>query len=328
MTDYDNYGTSSGSSNSEDGVDYEIKFTKYVTIESRISSAVATDSQYGQSFGVFFEALNLVDGLAALDTDKDLIKIFSWEEVTGFPIEEWYNRNDGEINILELADEIITRNYPSGTKTYEVIAARFPGNEEVGYDPQSISREGVGSTLPDREDFEDLELGDGNYVLLPDCVNWFNGGDDPSVSALVAARTLGENGDNGVNDNEDIYNWLNYGGGNVLRDDVENRRVRTLFTTEESENGYTYKFPVFLTEDGNRIQPDNTVPSGKTEDPSSDNDVPSPVADFVDEAGNNIALDEDRANRLLDDLVAGDGPMTEELIEEAGGRDRVISMVV
>ena len=333
---YAEYETN-GSSTDGDYDNIELTFTPYTTVEATVSGVFGTDSEYGQSLGVAFEDVRLVDGALYVDPEKDKHKLFSWKNVAGLSISESLER--GNSPDASDAPEIETKNYAGNEKTYELVAARVPevtdSDNEVVLEASSRERT---VTVEDGSVSETGEWTDlsGDKVELGESITWYSGSEEygPSASSKSLLEVLTEFGSDAVNDEDDLYNWLpNDGvGDNIMRDDLEDRRVRFFTVSRESSNGYTYHDPIL--EDlstGEEINPNNRLTESDAIEEARERDegtYPEPVADFV-QSGRNLNLTEDRASGLLDELLEStDNGLTEPMLEDVGGREALIDEVV
>ena len=348
-TKYDSYGNDGGDSYDNE----EVKFTTHASIVGTLNRVFGVDTPYGQSLGVSFENAKLTDGVVGYDTEKDKYKIFSWEEATGLSPMDRLDR--GDTPTADDADDIIQKTYVGNSKTYDVIAARVEGFEtEDGTTVESTSRKRdvtVENGSVNAGEWEDLG---GDPVPLFNTVTWFNGSEDygPSATSNRLAKLLTSLGDDMVTDEDNIYDWLaDVSGENLLRDDLEGRVVEFFKIPRESDNGYTYHVPIVIdASTGEEVQPNNrgdtgnessgsTSASSTTANDSADSEAgntsaapesfPEPVADYIRTVTNIADMDADRAGKLLDELIADpDNAMTQEHLDDSGGRDVVIQEVV
>lgn len=334
---YADYETNDSGGDYDNEPNPEIIFTPYSEIEANLASTFGTESQYGQSLGVVFENVQLIDGCVYFDPEKEKHKLFSWQSANDMSPEERYDR--GEEPSAEDADEFIRRTYVNNDKEYELLAARVP--EVVDDDGETIieassrvRRVDIGDG-PDDHEYSEFEDFGGDPIDLDDYIAWYDGSSETgtSVSATVLAETLTEYGDLAVEDEDDIHNWLHdTTGQNVLRDDLDGRRVRFFTITRDSEN-YTYNEPVVEdAETGARIRADNRIEESEgvqeaAEQDSEDRSYPEPIADFI-QSGRSLSLTEDRAHKLLNDLIEDDdNSLTTEMVEDAGGADVLVDEV-
>lgn len=338
--DYDSYETSSSSGNDST----ELITTTYATFEADFTNVFGNETQFGQSLGVNAENIEITDGCLYADTNKGKLKLFSWQESNDMSIPERIER-DMDVH-AEDASDFIRKTYAGNPKSYDLIAARVPEQTDddgnVIVEASSVYRDfDVDSDGLVKSDFGDWQdLGGDPVPLDVEIIMWLDGSDDygPSVSAKTVAETLTKYGEGIVNDDDDIHNWLNdVSGDNILRSDLDGRRLR-MFTVSRSGDSYTYNLPIFEdVETGGRIKPDNRISgsdnSGAGDSSSESNSgggqsYPEPVADFIS-SGERLDLTEGRAENLLDDLIAdSDNAMTQDMVDDVGGKESLIEQVV
>jgi hypothetical protein len=333
---YDSYGgQSSGSSSDEE--QYELVTNEEVTITAEVERVFGVDTDYGQNLGVVWTDVELTDGLIYFDAEKNKYKMFSWAGATGLSPLDAHER--GMDFSADDADEVISRTYFGNQKTYELVAAAVEPIDGTDIDASSRYRrvESVEDGVPQFSGWTD---NGGDAVPFPfNFVSWHSGTEDygPSAGSTSLAERLTDRGEDIIVDEDDVDNWLaDTSGNNILRDDLEGRRVEFFYVNKTSENGYNYRVAVLRdAETGAQIVPDNrddddTATGGSSSaltTSANGGTYPEPVADFISTA-DGIELDEERAGELLDDMIADtDTSLTEELVEEAG-RDRVIGEVV
>lgn len=267
---YQQYSENSGSDFESNT---ELRIGVNATIEGDIVRAFGSSSEYGDSLGVVFEEAALLDGGLYLDAAKGRYKVFSWKEITGFNVFEHLERGN-ELS-AEDADEVLSKTY-NEEKTYELIGARVP--EEVDEDGDVVvegssvfrdyAYDGPG-TVPEFDEPEDLE---GSDVYIGDVIVWFGGTSEygPSASARRLAELLTTLGSEAVLDENNIYDWLaDTSGTNILRDDLQDRRIRYFVVRRQPQEGkYPYNYPVL--EDvntGEEVVRDNSAsPEGEGDD--------------------------------------------------------------
>ena len=325
-----------GSSTDTDYDNIELTFTPYTTVEATVDRVFGSESEFGQSLGVNLTDVRLVDGALYVDPEKDKYKLFSWKNVAGLSISESLER--GNSPDASDAPEIETKNYAGNEKTYELVAARVPevhdseGNIQLEASSRERTVEVEDGDVADVGDWTDLS---GDKPELGDSITWYSGSEEygPSASSKSLLEVLTTFGSDAVENEDDLYNWLpDSSGDDIMRDDLEDRRVRFFTVTRESSNGYTYHDPIL--EDlstGEEINPNNRLAESDAIEEARERDegtYPEPVADFV-QSGRNLNLTEDRADGLLDELLEStDNGLTEPMLEDVGGREALINEVV
>lgn len=333
---YNDYESTDGDSQSYETM--ELIMTTNAAVEAEFNRVFGSSSQYGQSLGVNMTDVELVDGGLYYDPEKDKYKLFSWREIRGVDNMDAVDR--GMEPEADDADRILSKTYVGNQKTYELIAARVPlltgPDGDVLVEPTSISRD----FSWDGDDLEFTEFTDHGGDMVPfgfNTISWHSGHEEygPSAASTELARVLTSLGDGLILDEGDLYNWLSdVSGSNLLREELTNRRVRYFKIPRESENGRTYHVPII--EDvstGERIQRNNRAESDDSDELSEARErdqgaYPEPIANYIDQ-GDSLRLNERSANSLLDDLVAdSSNSLTEEMIEDNGGRDEIVSQVL
>lgn len=336
---YDQYEDDGNSSENNP----EIIFTTYAEVEAEIGSVFGASSQYGESLGVNYEEVELVDGCLYYDGDKDKYKLFSWQESNDLSPEDRYEKS-GEVPTADDASDFITKTYFGKTKEYELAAARVPEvtdeDGDVVFEASSKVREVQGGG----EFGEWEDLGE-DRVPLGDFLSWHDGNDEygPGVVARELSETLTQYGEDAVTSEDDIHNWLaDTSGDNVLREDLEGRRVRFFIIRKEGDDN-PYNLPVV--EDlstGEQIKPNNRQQEGGTGNSDSaigESDAvqeaaeldaqsyPEPIANFIS-SGKGLDLTEERAVTLLTELIQDDdNALTSEMVTEHGGREVLVNQV-
>lgn len=223
--------------------DIELRATVNNTIEGDLARAFGASSNFGMSLGVNFEDVALIDGGLYLDPEKGRLKVFSWEEITGFNIPEMLDEGM-DVGASE-ADEVLPKTYGDTRKKYRLIAARVPQSDDLQIESSSIARDYTWHGEDDVE-YTDFEDHGGDPIGFGNVVMWFSGNEDygPSASAKRLASLITQQGDDAVVDENNIYEWLDVPTGeNILREDLQDRRVR-FFTvrrdSDESERSYNY----------------------------------------------------------------------------------------
>lgn len=341
-THYDNYDSDESSYEE----DFEFIFTPYVTIDTNINRVFGTGSEFGQSLGINFENIELVDGTLYADPEKEKFKLFSWQRAADMTPAERFERGDDPD--VDDAPEFMRRTYFGSDKEYELVAARVPEltdeDGDIVVEATSKSRDVEFGEEEGAVELGDWESHGGDLIDLPNAITWWSGNDDngPSVSAVTLAETLTHYGEDIINDEEDNFNWLNdTSGDNILRNDLEDRRVR-FFVVRKPGEDFKYNLPIVEDLDtGEQVKPDNRSTSGGSgnEDSGSDSAVaeaaaqdsgtyPEPLADFIS-SGRDLELDGGRAATLLEDMVEDETTsLTWDMVEDNGGEDAIIEQVI
>lgn len=356
MVNYSDFGSdssgSTGSSSSGDYENVEVRLSPYTTIECEHDRVFGTESQFGQSLGVVRSNIELFDGAFYYYPDKDRFKVVSWKQLLGL---EWGEVIEEGLDVDATdADDTRVESFSNSQQRYKLVAARVPQVEDddgdVVIEPSSRRR----SIDHDEDDYElgEWEELDGETIPLPTAITWYNGSDEygPSSTAKTLFEVLTTYGNDSLVDEDDLFNWLpDTSGQDILRDDLEGRRVEFFTITRESENGYTYNYPIVQdAKTGERVRPTNwdtdensggdgdsgnaqsgaesdAVAKAREKDAGS---YPEPIADFIS-SGSNLNMNRERAEKLLDELLSdADNSMTEAMIEDNGGRDEIIEQVI
>lgn len=340
---YDSYGGSSGG----DYNNVELRFTPKSGIDATLERAFGTNSDYGQSLGVNFSNARLEDGALYYLPDGGYYKLFSWEQVEGFMPNEFVERGD-ELH-AEDADEIFTKTYFGDQYTYELVAARVPevmdddGNVLLEASSRVRELQGVEDGVPEFSDWEDLN-GD-KVPIQDDLVTWWDGNEEygPSTSATSLLEKLTVYGQDSVVDEDDIDNWLpDTTGENILRDDLEGRVVNFFIVRNDPDGGNPYNLPILIDlQTSEEISVNNRGGDSGNENSGGDSqlvadareadsgDYPEPIAEFI-QSGTRINMTRDRADKLLDELVADEtNAMTMDMVEDYfGDKSGLIDEVV
>lgn len=339
QSQYDSYssGSQSNSSSSRSDDQIELKTTPYTTLEFQTDRVFGAQSQYGQSLGITATDVKLIDGALYIDPEKEKYKLFSWEDVTGLPINEQIEREMEPV--ASDAPNVETKTYVGNKKTYELVAARVPEfTDDSGttvLEASSIQRN-VSVPEPGDVDIGDTNDLGGDPVTVGDIIMWSSGSEEhgPTASSQRLARLLTEYGDDAVSNEDDLHGWLtDVSGNDISRPDISDRRVRYFTVTRESENGFTYHVPIIEdVETGESLGPYNSGDSKELEEArsadESDGSYPEPVADFIS-TGRNLNLTEDRAHGLIEELIDDtDNQLTQEMVADAGGQDDLVAQVI
>ncbi|QSG06352.1 hypothetical protein [Halapricum desulfuricans] len=317
----DNENTS-GSDDSGSAPDFQpnknVTMVPHATIEGDLVKVFGTENQYGQSLGISWENVELVDGCLYYDSTKNRYKVFPWKDVVGQSPEE------AEDLTADDANQYLMKTYGTTEKRYELVEA----------------------VVPDKD--EPAEIGD--------VVMWYSGSPDygPKSASKTLAKILTTPGREMVIDQDDtpldeyIKGWLaDTSADNVLRPDLEGRRFAFFEVKKESNRSdRKYHHPIVVdTATGATVRVQNATDKktqaplveADSDDETGENEaegdeapvkVPEPIADFISTCDSLGFDDRDRAATLLDDLVADDGnDLTAEMIEDFGGEDVVLDEV-
>jgi hypothetical protein len=305
--DNDNNSGSDDSGSSPDQKDKNIKMTHHAAIEGDLVKVFGNENQWGQSLGLSWENVELVDGCLYYDPEKNKYKVFPWKDVVGISPEE------ADDLTADQANEYLVKNYGSTEKRYELVEAVVPGD-----DPVDI----------------------GNAVM------WYSGSEEygPKSASKTLAKILTEAGHDMVIDEEDctasdyIKGWLSdVSAQNVLRPDLQGRRFGFFEIRKQSnETEYKYQHPIVVdTQTGSKVSMNNATDDtqGTLDDESGENeaaeaDVPEPIADFISTCDSLGFTEPDRAAQLLGDLIEDEGnDLTADMVDGFGGEDAVIGEV-
>jgi hypothetical protein len=305
--DNDNNSGSDDSGSSPDQKDKNIKMTPNAAIEGDLVKVFGNENQWGQSLGLSWENVELVDGCLYYDPEKNKYKVFPWKDVVGISPEE------ADDLTADQANEYLVKNYGSTEKRYELVEAVVPGD-----DPVDI----------------------GNAVM------WYSGSEEygPKSASKTLAKILTEAGHDMVIDEEDctasdyIKGWLSdVSAQNVLRPDLQGRRFGFFEIRKQSnETEYKYQHPIVVdTQTGSKVSMNNATDDtqGTLDDESGENeaaeaDVPEPIADFISTCDSLGFTEPDRAAQLLGDLIEDEGnDLTADMVDGFGGEDAVIGEV-
>lgn len=322
----------------------ELILTPYATFEGEVATTFGTSSEYGQSLGVVWEEIEILDGVLYADPEKHKYKLFSWQESNDLSPAERYERGDDPH--AEDARDVITKTYFGEDKTYELVAARVPEvtdeSGDVVVEPSSVQRDVEFGDAEGEIEFGDFEDLGGDPVEFERALIWNGAQKDNGANTVsqVTAETLTNYGENAVLDAGDYQNWLiDTSKTNILRDDLDGKRI-THFLVKKPGEDYSYNYPVF--EDANsgvQIPPDNRPEGGSEAEQAGDSEEaqaaaeadsgswPEPVADYI-ESSSRLDLTEERAANLLDDLIDDeDNSLTIEMVEDVGGREALVGQV-
>lgn len=311
--DNDNSGSSSGSSGGSGGDDLNLTMVPHAAIEGDLVKVFGNDNSFGQSLGIAWENVELVDGCLYYDSDTDKHKIFPWKDVVGIEPEEADNLTADDAN------QYLVKNYGTTEKRYELVEAVVPEVDEP------------------------VEIGD--------AVMWYSGSEDygPKSASRTLAQILTTLGRDMVIDEEDspaekyIKGWLrDTSATDVTRDDLSGRRFAFFEVKKQSnQSDRQYHHPIVVdVQTGAQVTVANATDdegddtSGTLDDDSEPvgasggSDVPEPIEDFISTCDSLGFTDRDRAATLLGDLVSDSGnDLTADMIDDFGGEDAVLDEV-
>lgn len=315
-------------------------FTQYTDFEADIESAFGTSSDFGQSLGVAFENVEVIDGGLYL-ADNGKMKLFSLSKSGAIDPEKALER-DMDVDVDDV-DEFMHKDYNVAEVDYDLVAARVPeitdGDGNVLIEASSKKRE-LEVDKDGNRTFGDWEDFNGDTVSVEDnLVSYFGASEEngASTESQRMAEVLTQFGSNATEDTDDAYNWLaDTSGQNILRSDLKDRRVEIIKVVREGEDsGYDYHFPIVLdVKTGTEIAPMNRddepdTTEAKTEKGTTDSPqeaYPGPIADFIS-SGVALDLSKDRAETLLDDMITdGENPLDQTTVDEVG-REEIINEV-
>ncbi len=318
---YDFDGDGNGSGDYDD--DVNLKMEPPAKVRGTLDGVFNSESPYGQSLGINIKDVTLVDGIAGhslKDEDGDpeqtgepdmgAIKVLSWDAESSIPVLS-------EDTTPDDVPGIVQRNYVGSSYYYDVEAARL---EE---DPNGVGNPNV----PEDE------------IPLADSMVMFAGSTDngPKSKSKTLSKILCAQGADVVLDEDSQDAWLD--GDAALREDLVGREVIIAMTTKESdETGRTFHHPFVLDAKTNHpIFVSNEVPEEDDEDSPEDdaddeeedesNGTPDDVQSFYDTCGELSITNEGAVSELLTEMME-DGDVSEEQVEEAGGKDEVVATVV
>ena len=314
-SDDESSGNNSGSSSSGDGEDDKnLTITPFAEIEGTLGKVFGNDNRFGQSLGLSWEDVEVVDGCLYYDSEKDKHKLFSWKDVIGMmPGEGDFTSDD--------ANQFLVKNYGGTEKRYELVEAVHPDDDE----PVNI----------------------GNVVM------WYSGSDEygPKSASKTLAQILTTHGremvvrDDDGDVSADIKNWLTATSpaDDLARADLSGRRFSFFEVKKESNNSDRhYHHPIVEdVETGTQVTVDNSADSasqgtldgeaaattdGGAPAAQTTEGVPEPVSDFVSSVAQFDDFTEDRAATLLNDFITDDGlPLTQDLVDDFGGESAVLA---
>ena len=316
--DNSNSGSSSGSSGGSGGGDnINLTMVPHAAIEGDLVKVFGNDNSFGQSLGLSWENVELVDGCLYYDSEKDKHKLFPWKDVVGVSPEE-----DDSLT-ADQANQYLVKNYGGTEKRYELVEAVVPETDEP------------------------VEIGD--------AIMWYSGSNEygPKSASKTLAKILTKQGRDMVIPEEEstaeryIKGWLrDTSAADVTREDLSAPRFSFFEVKKQSNRSERqYHHPIVVdvqtgaqvtvanaTDDeggdtSGTLDGDSGSESGENEAASGDA-VPEPIDDFISTCESLGFTDRDRAATLLGDLMADDGnDLTADMVDEFGGEDAVLDEV-
>jgi hypothetical protein len=321
---YDDGGSSENNSDNNDGgyddgeEDKNLILTPYAEIEGDLEKVFGNDNSFGQSLGISWENVELVDGCLYYDSEKNKYKVFAWKDVVGM------NPGQGDFSADD-ANQFLVKNYGGTEKRYELEVAVHPDQDEP--------------------------------VAIGGAIMWYGGSDEygPKSASKTLAQILTQPGremvvrDADGNVSGDNKNWLTEtSAADVTRSDLKGRRF-AFFEIKKDSNSSDRKFHHPIVEDtatGTQVTANNNSDEGETQGtlegdseaetaaatdggaPAAQTEagVPEPITDFVSSVGQFDDFTRERAANLLEDFIGDDGlPLTQDLVDEFGGEEAVLS---
>ena len=321
---YDDEGSSENSGDDNDGgngsgeEDKNLILTPYAEIEGDLAKVFGNDNAFGQSLGISWENVELVDGCLYFDSEKNKYKVFAWKDVVGM------DPGEGDFS-SEDANQFLVKNYGGTEKRYELVEAVHPDQDEP--------------------------------VAIGGAIMWYGGSDEygPKSASKTLAQILTQPGremvvrDADGNVSEDNKNWLTEtSAADVTRSDLKGRRF-AFFEIKKDSNSSDRKFHHPIVEDvktGTQVTANNNSDENETQGTLDADDgvetaaatdggapaaqteagVPEPISDFVSSVGQFDDFTQERAANLLEDFIGDDGlPLTQDLVDDFGGVDAVLA---
>jgi len=340
-------------SDADDDDEIDLTFTPHTTVRANLARAFGISNQFGQTLGMVLDDVQLVDGALYVDEEKEKYKLFSWSDVAGLsPVERLERGQEPDVDDAPLVE---SKTYGTTDKTYELVAARVESivedDGDVLVDSSSMIRDAEwrGGSWS----FGDFEHHGGGVIDIGSTITWWSANEEygPSTSSTRVAELITDYGEEIVVDDTDQNNWLrDTTGTDILRDDLDGREVEFWLDIRTGDSGRNYHYPIMVDADtGAQIAPNNTggemaIAGGSGNESAGDDSTesetvqlareldagsqPEPVADFI-RSGESLSLDESRATTLLTELINDpDNGMTEEMVEEAGGKDALVQRVI
>lgn len=266
---YDSYDSGgSGSSGGSFDVDPSLKVTPYTMIEMESDRVFGVSTPYGHSLGINLDDVEIIDGALyidmAADDDEDVtLKLFSWKEATGYSVDEALDR--GEEPSAEDAPNVLPKTYGDTQKTYELVGARVM--EETDDDGNVILESSSRVRDYNVSDAGEVTFGDfddlgGEPFNIGGAVMWYGASDyGPTATSQRLASMMTRFGSEAVV-TEDGINWLrDTSGDNIIRDDLQGRRLRLIVVRRQSSEAEDRAWNLPILEDvktGERVTYDNT----------------------------------------------------------------------
>lgn len=327
---YDNGGSSGNNSDDNDDDDRTtLSMSPYAMIEVTQKDVYVGNGDWQQSLGVQYDDVEIIDGVIYENPDNGNLKVFAWKDILGKNPMERYE-NGTETHATE-AREVNPMSFGGTQINYELRVARVP---EIEVDGEVVVESSA--VVYDGDDMEEIDpdnVGIGNVIV------WNKAGEHGATSKCKAiAKRVTLQGPDILNDVDDRFNWLNKENGNIVRPEIEDRRFRYW---QEQRDGEEHQFtmPVFEDVDlGNNLGVNNDN-GGDNGSSSSDNaasedtsgaleegsEYPQPIQDFINVASNGN-LPEESAEEYLEDLISDDdNPLTQDVAEEYGGLEGIMS---
>lgn len=324
MSKYDNFGGGDSDNNSGDN-DYDdrnLKLEPPCKVRATLDGVFVSNSPYGQSLGISLQDVSLVDGIVGhslKDEDnkpdqngepEDAFKVLSWQAESSVPVLS-------EDTTPDDLPEIVQRNYVGNNFYYEVEEDIVRLEE----DPEGVGNPNVPEGEPSI--YENMVLFAGSTEK------------GPKSKSKTLSKILCTQGADVVVDEDSQDEWLDQNA--ALREDLMGREVIIVMITKESdETGRTFHHPFVLDAKTNHpIFVSNEVPDAEDEEEQEEeeeeaepeaNGVPGDVQSFYDTCDELSITNEAAVESLLTEMM-DDGDVSEDEVEEVGGKDAVIETV-
>lgn len=321
MSKYDNFGgDGNGNNNGDDYDDKNLKVEAPCKVRATLDSVFTSQSPYGQSLGINFKDVSVVDGILSHslkdengdpdqtgEPDEGVFKVLSWQAESSIPVIQ-------EDTTPDDLPEIVQRNYVGDNYYYDVQGARL---EE---DPDGVGNPNVP---------EDKIPVHGSMVYFAGANS--NG---PKSASKTLSKILCAQGNDVVIDEDSQDEWVDPDA--ALREDLVGREIILVMTTRKSdETGRNFNHPFVLDAKtevpifvSNEVPEEEEEESEEVEEEESEeaSGVPDDVQSFYDTC-NELGIDNEKAvTDLLTEMV-DDGDVSEDEVEEVGGKDEVIETV-